>query len=354
MPPITVTESYDAMLTSTLRNYLTGSKVEDQIGTDDPFMYHMLKKQEGGYEGISGGLGERAQMGLMYELQEFDSYAGYDVLPIVPIDGVTSAFFEWRQAAVSITISRIEERKNAGELQKINMLQTKTQQAVIAIKEGFSKGFLQGAGGTSITTARTSVANGSLFVDPLPLLVKFDPTSSTTIGGINQSTNTWWRNNFIDVGATNFASQLKKLDHLYNDCSKGPGGPPNFHMLDQNTYEWYQAALWAKHQNPSYQKADYPHENLLFHGKPSFWSQWIPNAKDTTVVQATDDGTWYMLNTQFIKVKYDKDTNFSNTPFIRPNDQDAKSAHIMWYGAACIANRRKQGVASGVDTTVSS
>jgi len=112
-----------------------------------------------------------------------------DQLDTTPMDGITSAFFNWSQMSVPITISRLEERKNSGEEQMINLLESKVKQATLGIQDLFGKALLQGNGpnsATAITTAYTSPLNGATGFDPIPLLVKYDPTSSTAIGNINQ------------------------------------------------------------------------------------------------------------------------------------------------------------------------
>ena len=64
------------------------------------------------------------------------------------------------------------------------------------------------------------------------------------------------------------------------------------------------------------------------------------------------NGTWYMFNTQFWGLRVDKETNFTPTPFIRPENQDARTSHILWLGAVGVSNRRKQGVYGRIDNTL--
>jgi len=59
-----------------------------------------------------------------------------------------------------------------------------------------------------------------------------------------------------------------------------------------------------------------------------------------------------MLNTKFWGVRVDKETNFAPTPFIKPENQDAKTAHILWLGAIGLSNRRKQGIMGKIDETI--
>jgi hypothetical protein len=349
MAPSSLTLNYDAVLSTTLFNYK--KSLEDAISTANAFFFFLMRRSRGnGYKVISD-LGDRMAMPLMYELGVADSYSGYDVLDVMPADGITTAFYDWRQASVPITISGLEEKKNRGEERIINLLESKTKQAELGLQEFFNKRLLQGAGGTTVATAYTSAMTGAAFLDPIALHIPFDPTASVVVGNINQSTNTWWRSQITDcTGVSTFVAFLKKLRHHRNNCSKGPGGPPDLHLTTQGTEELYEAALAAAHRNPSYQVADIPFDNVGFYGKPVTWDEFVPDSKNGTVTQTT--GSWYSFNTKFWGIRVDRDTNFSTTPFIRPENQDARTAHILWLGAAGCSNRRKQGVAAGIDETI--
>lgn len=352
MPPSSLTLNYDAVLSTTLFNYR--KTLEDQISTSNSFLFQLMKRQAGGYTGVSD-IGDRIGIPLMYEMGQFDSYSGYDQLDTTPMDGITMAFQDWRQAATPISISGLEEKKNRGsEVKLIDLLKSKTKQAVLGIQDGFGKSLLRGAGGTSITTPYVSPSNGSSFIDPLPLLVKYDPTTSTVVENINQSTYTWWRNNLYNSTSTTYAGFLKELRRLNADCSRGQGGMPNMHLTDEASFLLYEAALAAAHQNPSYQKADIPFDTIAFKGNPVTWDEFVPDVQGGSATQSSTSGTWWMLNTEFIELKYDKETNFVTTDFIRPENQDAKTAQILWMGALCVSNRRKQGVMGGIDTTIAS
>jgi hypothetical protein len=348
--PSSLTLNYDAILSTTLFNYRR--TLEDAISTTNAFLFFLMKRTKGGYKTVSD-IGDRMAMPLMYELGNADAYSGYDILDVMPADGISMAFFNWAQAAVPIAISGLEEKKNRGEEKIINLLESKTTQAELGLQEFFNKRMLQGAGGSSISTAYVSTLNGASFVDPLPLQVAYDPTTSTAIGNINQNTATWWRNQTKDfTNATTFVKFLAYLRNLRNNCSKGPGGPPDLHVVTQGTEELYEAALAAAHRNPSYQVADIPFDNVAFYGKPVTWDEFMPDYGSGTVTQTK--GSWLMLNTKFWGVRVDKDTNFSTTNFVKPENQDAKTAHILWLGALGVSNRRKQGIGGKIDETIAS
>ena len=352
MPNTSETRTYDALLSTTLENWAKG--IEDEI-TTSMFFYNMLKRS-GSWVSVKD-LGERCKFSLRYANGQADAYSDYDPIDTTPTQGITAAFFDWVQIASSITMARIERRKNSGEYQQIDLLEEKTNQSLDGLKELFAKGFLQGNGvnsATAITTAYTSPINGSPFLVPLPALVAQDPTASLTIGSVQQSTNLWWRNQKRAATDTNFASFMKDLSGLRNDCTKGVGGAPDMHLVDQGTSEFYEACLRSLHHNMDYKRADIPFDNVLFHGAPVVWDEFMANWSGVTTAQSTTQGTWVMLNSKFIQIKYDAATNFMVGPFITPENQDASTAKILWYGAAGVTNRRKLGVLSDINTTLTS
>jgi hypothetical protein len=349
------TRNYDALISTTLENWAKG--IEDAV-TSSIFAWYMLKKSRSWVS--VDALGERAKFTLRYRNGNAQPYSRYDIQDTAPMDGITAAFWPWRQISVPIAIDRLSERQNSGEFAMLDLLEEKTSQAKDGILEVFTKAFLQGNGinsATAITTAYTGTLTNAVFIDPLPLLIGQTPTSGT-IGSIaaNVSDNgiSWWANQKLASVDTNFASQLKQLRKLYNDCSKGIGGEPDMHLTDQSTAEWYEAALASQNRFTDYQRADIPFTNVLFRKSPVVWDEFMPNWSGGTTTQSTSQGSWVMINSKFLKVQYDSQTNFMTTPYIKPENGDSKVAHIQWYGAAGVTNRRKHGVLSDIDTTVTS
>lgn len=354
--PSSLTLDFTALLTSTLMKQ--SSTLVNNISLAN---YAFYRLKEIGAIKETADLGERYKVNLMYALAPTSTYAGYDALPVDPVDGLTSAFFDWRNAVTPISISGDEKAKNRGSMvQVINLLATKTEQARISITEFWGKAFLQGNGinnPTAIETAYVDPGNGSAFIDPLPLLVKYDPTTSTTIGNINQSTSTWWQNRKTADTSTTFAGFRKNLRNLFNRCGLGGGGTkryPDIHICDQNTYEFYEEVLTFFYRNTQLARADIPFDNTTFKGYPVTWDESVPDVAGGTTTQSTTSGTWYMLNSAFLTIMADSQTNFRARPAVEPANQDASISQILWRGAAGVSQRRKHGVMGSIDTTITS
>jgi hypothetical protein len=325
--------------------------IPDAISKNKKFYFAL--KRAGGYQ-AEDSLGYDVVLPVRYANKTSQTIGAYDEVDVTPIEGATVSRWDWALSASSITISDAEVARNTGDNQKINLVTLKTSQAVDGITEDFNRRTLAGNGenvSTQIATAHTEA--GSTFVVPLPAIVAKSP-STGTVGGLDRATYTWWRNQALDATDSNFKSQLHSLRTLRKDCEKGVGGGPNFHLVDENVYLWYEKALSADHRNPSYQKADIPFQALAFYGEAVTWDEDMPEWDAGDTVLDTAKGTWLMLNMNFLKVKYDPTANFEPGPFIRPHNQLVKTALLSWRGALCTNNAKKHGVLYGIDTTVSS
>lgn len=348
MAGVTISDQWDALLTTTARNH--SKAIPDAISKKRGFWFAL--KRAGGYEAVDS-LGYDVILPVRYANKTSQTMGPYDEVDVTPIEGATVSRWDWAQSANSITISDKEVAQNEGDNRKINLVTLKMNQATDGIAEDFNRRTLAGNGenvSSQITTAHTE--NGSTFVTPLPAIVAKTPTN--TVGGLSGTTYVWWKNQTADATDTSFKTQLHSLRSLRLSCEKGVGGGPDFHLVDENVYLWYEKALSADHRNPSYQKGDIPFHALAFYGEPVVWDEDMPdwdggdNALDTT------KGTWVMLNMKFFKAKFDPSANFDVGPFIRPHNQLVKTALVSWRGAVCTSNRKKHGVLYGIDTTVAS
>lgn len=318
---------------------------ENQVSKNLKAFY--FYKKSGNWKGVSSG-GERYRVTLMYGLTPAEPLGSFGYVNVNPPDGMTSAFFDWVQTAVPISLSEMEEFKTRGTESVKDIMEARTVQALASTEDLFAKALLQGQGAvdtTSLTTARVSSVDGSSFINPLPLLIKYDPTSSTTIGGVNQSTNSWWQNQYSASTATTLTAYLGELDFLWTKCGRGVGGSnayPDFIIADEKSFLCYQRALRLIARLPDYRKGDLPFNSVEFHGQPFMPDELVPDvdAGSTTITK----GTVYMCNSNYMGVAYDNKANFSTGPQVQPENQLVKTALLKWRGTHWVSNRRKLGV----------
>lgn len=352
--PSSLTLEYGPLLTTTLMN--SRKVIEDQISTANAVFYAITKRKN--YRKVSSP-GERVKIELMYGLTQPDSYSGYDELALFPTEGITAAFFDWAQMSVPIMISGKERKQNKGENAIINLMTTKVKQATLGIKEYFAKTFLQGNGVNGATAGQTALPytsprNSSTFIDPIGKLVKYDPTAAVTIGNIPQNTYTWWRNQAKASTATTFAEFFVELDNHLNNCGKGVGGRADLHICDQNFFEFYAKALRKFYQNPTYARADFPFHNIALYNDPMVWDEFAVNAKDESTTLDVAEASLWSLNTNFLGIDVDSETDFAPDEWKKADNQDAWASHVLWMGASWVSNRRKHGVYGNVNTAINS
>ena len=360
--PSVLSDDYGPLLTMTLRNM--ERRIRDNISRSNRLANYLdsrgrVRKTDGG---------ERVQVGLMHaQNATADIYAGYGLLNTTPQEGFTSAFFDWSQLSVSIAISRKEERQNSGQSRILNLLEQKTMQAEVTLKELYNNCIVAGRI-TSSTAAGQFLArigkldSGALGPLPLAAIVDYTPSRSVSIGNINGNTYAFWRNQAKASSATTYAGMRIEMDNLYNTCSKGVGGSPDLGISDQVYWETYHNGLQAQER---YVVSDQRvidvlggSDMLKFRGMTLIWDEVVPdvatNAEVVDGIGSVSKSTCFFLNSESLEIITDSETDFITTPFVRPQDQDAKVAQILWMGAMGVNNRRKNGVHGNVSQTITS
>src|SRR5262245_47993817 len=213
------TETYDALLSSTLREYTP--RLQDNIIKGNKYLAWL---QANGRIKTNADGGERMQVFLLYAKNSTaDIYSNYGQLDTAPQDGMTSAFFDWGQFAASITMSGAEKAKNSGRARILNLLESKTYQTEESLSELVNTSLIAGRITASADLGQYFARIGRIDSSataplPLPAIIDANPARSVAIGGINGATETWWRNYAVDSTATTrseeHTSELQSLRHL--------------------------------------------------------------------------------------------------------------------------------------------
>ena len=304
---VAANSNFDNLLTTTLANYR--KQLTDNVFTARPLTYALMEK--GRIRMLNGGT--KIVEPLIYgQNSTVGSYSGYDSIALTPQEGISAAEFEWRQYAASISISGIEEAKNNGEQEIINLLEAKIMQAEESMRESFNTMFF--ADGTG---------NSSKDWNGLGNLVE----SGNTVGGIDSNTYTWWKSYEENTAA---ALTLAQMSTAYNSVSVGNDHPDTL-LTTQTLFEKYEALLQPNLRYTDTKTADAGFQNLLFKAAPVMYD-----------VHCTA-GVFYFLNSKYITLVGHSNKWFAQTDFIKPEDTDARYALIMCYGNLTVRNRAKQG-----------
>jgi hypothetical protein len=301
--------NFDALLSTTLANYR--DQLTDNIFTARPLTYFLQDK--GRIRMLNGGT--KIVEPLIYgESTTVKSYSGYDSISLTAQTGITAAEYDWKQYAASIAISGIEEAKNNGEQEIINLLEAKIMQAEESMREGFNRMFY--ADGTG---------NSGKDWNGLGNLVE----ASGTVGGINRATtgNEYWRSYEEN---TSTALTLAQMSTAYNSVSVG-NDHPDMVLTTQTLFEKYEALLQPQLRYTDTKTADAGFQNLLFKAAPVVYDEHCTA------------GIVYFLNSKYLTLVGHSGKWFSQTEFVRPEDLDARYALIMCYGNLTCRNAAKQG-----------
>ena len=254
----------------------------------------------------------------------FKYYSGYETLDISPSDIATAAEYNWKQAAVAVTASGLEvEVQNSGKEAVIDLLDKRIGNAHRTMKNQISSGiYSDGTGSSSkqITGLQAQVAD--------------DPTTGT-VGGIDRSTWTFWRNQML-TNATMSASVIQGyMQTLWIQCCRG-SDKPDLITADAYCYGYYWDALQAI-------------QRITTDGGGKAAQGWASLAFLTAdVIYDGDSGHpdygMYFLNTDFLFFRPHVNRNF--VPLMRreATNQDAFVVPIVFAGNLTMSNAELQGV----------
>ena len=307
--------NFDAILSTTLKNYVP--KLEDNIFTARPLVYFLKQKDQ--IRVITGGA--KIVTPLIYAASTaVGSYATTDTLSTTAQTGISAAEYDWKQFYATVTINGLEEAQNAGEAEIIDLLEAKIMQAQESITESMDVMFFADGTGNS----------GKDWLG-LKALVDNNTGPVTTIGGIDSTTQAYWRSY---KEATAAALTIAYMTTAYNSVSVG-NDQPQVILTTQTLFEKYESLLQPQQRFTDSKSADAGFQNLMFKGAP------------VTFDVNTPAGYMYFLNTKYLRLVGHKSVWFTPTPFVRPTNQDARFAQILCYGNLTCSNRKRQGVLQG-------
>lgn len=242
---------------------------------------------------------------------------------------LTEAMYDWRYLVDSIVRFGVDEQKNSGKWQIMELMKKKMTNVENGLIDTLETALFQGQG---------SVSSG---IDGLQHLVQDNPTVSSTVGSIPQDTYTWWRNQYKDMTGSSFASNgRKEMVTMNNNCGQNrTRDMPDIIVTTQEIYEYYESLMDEKLRLTDNTLGDVGFENVKFKGKPIVWAPSCPAQK------------MYFLNTRYLYFKYDPRFFFAMTDWKAiPNQVNDRAAQILTAGALITNRRRVHGVIHSIDT----
>jgi hypothetical protein len=174
VPSTTSLTTFTELVSTTYRAHK--AEVVDNVSNHNAFFRQISKK--GNVEMLDGGLT------ITYPIDFEDNatyqrYSGYDTLNISNSEVLSSVEFQWRNVAIHVTASGTEIRNNSGRNRIINLVKARIKNAMRSMANGLSQDFYSA---------------GSLTNQIGGLQALIADAGTGTVGGINSSTYTFWKN----------------------------------------------------------------------------------------------------------------------------------------------------------------
>lgn len=319
----TLTEQLDSLYTTTWANRKSG--LADNIFDSMPFWYWM--KEKGKMKSMMGG--RRIEVSLRYAKSENVAWIGKgDTVGMGDMDHLTIANYPWRYLVDSIVRFMVDDQQNRSKSKILDLANSKIDTANDTLVEELETRLFGAASGEQMLGLRDIVAD--------------NPAGGTpnTLGGIDQSDNSWWRNQTATLSGVSFATggvaaMRKMLNNTMNNLMMDR---TDIIVCAQSPYEYYDADVTEQRRVVNKTLGDAGFETIQYKGVPMIWS---PHCSQRM----------YFLNTNFLMFVYDPKMYFDMTEWKPiPNQANDRAAQIV---TACnlITNRRRcQGVIHSIDT----
>jgi hypothetical protein len=255
-------------------------------------------------------------------------YSGAEALNTSAQDVFTYAEFNWKQAAVTMVINGLEMRQNSGKAQSINLVGSRIKNCERTMANNVAVGVASDGTGSSGKT-----------IGGLQSIVADTPTSGT-VGGIDRSSYSFWRNQFYrgatDGGAAVSATTIQGYMHALYLRTLRNQDTTDLIVAGSTYFQYYWDSLAAIQRIASHDKAVGGFRSLEFAG---------PGGQATVEVDSTLSATrMYFLNTNYLFFEVHEDANFVA---LEPRDsinQDAMARPFIFMGNLTCSNCARQGV----------
>lgn len=295
--------TYDQISSITQKKFIP--KLYDNVFNSNPLLQRHRKKS---YELVDGGTS--IMVPLNYAAPTASGwYFGADTLNVNDNDQVTAAEYTWKQLYTNISILRSDELKNAGDEQMLSIVKAKVKIAEKNMEDLLGTGIFSNA-----TNAKSIVG--------LQQIVG----TANTIGGISQTSNSWWQ---AQVDSTTTTLSLSALQTQWNLATIGSWSP-TVAVTTRSIFNSYYALLQPQQRFQDSTSAEGGFQSLMFNGLPV-----LPDSHAPT-------SNFFFLNEDYMHLFAHKEEDMRFEPFAKPVNQNVKIAKIYWMGAYGTSNARLQ------------
>lgn len=309
--------NWGEITTTTLHN--RRRRLADNVLKHNALLRHL---NERGNVNITDG-GETLVEELEYaENDTFMYYSGYELLNVSPSDVLTAAEYNWKQAAVVVTISGEQQRKNSGRERMIRLLSSRIRNAEKTMINNTSIGIYSDGTGSA----------GKQF-GGLQLLVADSPATGT-VGGIDRANYAFWRNQ-VETGVTGATNIQSKMNAAWTKTVRGADRPTVI-VADATFFEYYQSSLQSIQRITTPERGALGYESLAYYG--------TNGSAPVMYDDACPANHMYMLNSDFIFWRPHREANVTPLSVRESVNQDAIVRPIVTMANMTLSNAARQAV----------
>lgn len=313
---------FTELVSTTFRKH--AKEIKDNVSKNNALLRRIYDK--GNVRREDGGLTIVAPLDYA-ENNTYQRYSGYDVLNVGASDVISAAEYQWRQIAINVVASGLELRTNSGDSRIINLVKSRLKNAIRTFKNNFSADIYSDG----------TLANQ---VNGLQALVADAGTG--TVGGIDSSTWTFWKNKVqsaaapiqgggaIIPGATTMESLMLPL---WLALTRGDD-QPDLIVMDNNYFTLFEQSQTSIKRYTDSTKADAGFVTLKYKGADVIFD-------GGSGIPANHA---YFLNTDYLELVVHKDADMTVMDEMKPYNQDAAVVPVLWMGNLVCSNRALQGV----------
>jgi hypothetical protein len=310
--------NYSEALSATIANY--SADLADNVTNSNTLLKELSKKKnvntfDGGVEIVQGvkypGTGSTIW------------YAGYETIDMTGSPYLSSANFAIRQAAIPVTFAGIDEVIHTGKANIHDFFKSRIDTATATMMNGVA---------TAMYYSNTE--NNGKSIGGLQHLVS--DTGTGTVGGIDSSVQTWWKNYVYDFSNNSVTASASTIINAMNDAYLNTTfgtEEPDLIIAGSTFYGYFETALQANQRFIGVADA----------AQAGFGGYRYKNAvvKPDLACSAT---RMYLLNTNFLHWRPSSKANFIVSKNKEISNQDAYANLIKFAGNLTTSGRRYQAV----------
>jgi len=298
-------------LTSITRNHIV-PKMYDNIFDSNPTLAKF--KSSGRYVTQNGGT--TIDIPLNYaQTTSSGWFSGTETLQTADNENITKASYSWKSAYANISVAEEDKLKNGGDLGVIKLLASKAMIAEKTLADILGTGiFSDGTTAKSIVGLRDLVA------------------TDQTVGGISQSTSSWWAGN---VDSTTTTLTISAMNTQFQNATIGSDAP-DYIVTTRALYNLFYNLLQPQQRFLDKDMAKAGFTSLMFNSAP------------VTIDSHCTAAHMFMLNMKYLGLYYHPERNMYASEYMKPINQEVLVSRILWMGALTSSNNRMHAKLSAI------